>query len=48
MWLTFAALSALVNLVLFVGIPFLPYYIFHRRRFQRGLAEIAARRASAR
>ncbi len=43
MWLKFALLGALVNLVLLVGIPFLPYYIFHKWRRQRGLAEIVRR-----
>jgi membrane protease YdiL (CAAX protease family) len=38
-----AALSALLNVVLFAGIPFLIYYVYHRRRHGRGLAEVAER-----
>ena len=43
MWLTDSALSALLNLVLLVGIPFLPYYVFHKWRHKRGLVEVACR-----
>lgn len=43
MQLSNAIVSALINLLLLVGIPFLPYYVFHKRRHQRGIAEIARR-----
>ncbi len=38
-----AALSALTNLVLFAGLPFLGFFVFHKWRHKRGLAEIAQR-----
>lgn len=38
-----AVLSALLNLVLLAGIPFLFYFAFHRWRRKRRLAEIAGR-----
>jgi membrane protease YdiL (CAAX protease family) len=38
-----AALSALLNVVLFAGLPFLVYFVYHRWRHRRGLREIARR-----
>jgi len=38
-----AALSALLNVVLLAGIPFLIYYAYHKRRHGRGLAKVAGR-----
>ena len=38
-----AALSALVNLVILVGLPFLFYFAFHKWRRKRGFGEIARR-----
>jgi membrane protease YdiL (CAAX protease family) len=38
-----AALSALLNVVIFAGIPFLIYYTYHRRRHGRGITEVAQR-----
>jgi membrane protease YdiL (CAAX protease family) len=38
-----AAFSALVNLVIFAGLPFLLYYLYHKLRHKRGLKEIAER-----
>jgi len=38
-----AAISALVNVVLFVGLPFLGYAIYHKWRHRRAFAEIARR-----
>lgn len=43
MQLIFAALSALVNLVVLAGLPFLFYFIFHKWRRKRGFREIARR-----
>jgi membrane protease YdiL (CAAX protease family) len=43
MWLINPVLSALVNLVLLVALPFLGYYLFHRWRRGRRLPEIARR-----
>ena len=43
MLLTNAISSAVMNLVILVGIPFMPYYAFHKWRHKRGLAEIAKR-----
>jgi membrane protease YdiL (CAAX protease family) len=41
--LTDAALSALLNVVLLAGIPFLGFYLYHRLRHRRGLREVAER-----
>lgn len=38
-----AIVSALLNVVVLAGIPFLIYFIYHRRRHGRGLAEVAQR-----
>lgn len=38
-----ALLSTLLNLVLFAGLPFLGYWLYHRLRHKRRFAEIAAR-----
>lgn len=38
-----AIASALLNVVVLAGIPFLIYYAFHRRRHGRGLLEVAER-----
>ena len=38
-----AALSALLNVVVLAGIPFLVYAVYHKRRHGRTLGEIAAR-----
>jgi membrane protease YdiL (CAAX protease family) len=43
MWLVEAVLSAIVNLILLAGLPFLGYYLFHRLRHQRSLREVALR-----
>jgi membrane protease YdiL (CAAX protease family) len=42
-WLSDAIVSALTNLVILVGIPFLPYYIFHKWRRKRGFVQITQR-----
>jgi len=36
-----AALSAVLNIVLFAGLPFLGYFLYHRLRHKRRLGEIA-------
>jgi membrane protease YdiL (CAAX protease family) len=38
-----ATLSALLNVVLFAGLPFLVYYTYHRWRHGRGVVEVARR-----
>lgn len=38
-----AVLSALLNLVLLAGLPFLFYFLYHRWRHKRGFAEVAGR-----
>jgi len=38
-----AALSALANLILLAGLPLVFYVVYHKWRFQRGLAEILQR-----
>ena len=38
-----AALSAIFNVVLLAGIPFLGYFLWHRIRHKRGLGEVARR-----
>jgi membrane protease YdiL (CAAX protease family) len=38
-----AVASALLNVVVLAGIPFLAYYVHHRRRHKRGLREVAQR-----
>lgn len=38
-----AAISALVNVALLAGLPFLFYFAYHKRRHKRGVAEIAKR-----
>ncbi len=38
-----AILSALVNLLLFAGVPFFAYYAYHKSRHKRGVVEIARR-----
>jgi len=38
-----AALSAVLNVVLLAGIPFLGYFLWHRMRHQRRLGEVARR-----
>ena len=38
-----AGLSALLNLLLFAGVPFFAYYAYHKWRHKRGVAEIARR-----
>jgi membrane protease YdiL (CAAX protease family) len=38
-----AAVSALLNVVVLAGLPFLVYYAYHRRRHKRGFKEIAQR-----
>lgn len=43
MWLTDSMTGATVNLVLLVGIPFLPYFVFSKLRHKRGLVEVARR-----
>ena len=43
MLLADAALSALLNLVLFAGFPFLLYFLYHTRERKRELGEIAQR-----
>lgn len=43
MVITNALVSALLNLVLLAGIPFLVYYAFHRLRHQRRFGEVARR-----
>ena len=41
--LTDAVASALLNVVILAGIPFLAYYAYHRRRHNRRLREVAER-----
>ena len=43
MQFVYAALSALVNLIVLAGFPFLFYFIFHKWRRKRGFREIARR-----
>ena len=43
MWLADAVLSAVVNVILLAGLPFLGYYLFHRLQHKRGLREVAQR-----
>ncbi len=43
MLLTNAAVSALLNLLLLFGVPFLCYFAWHRWRHKQGLAEVARR-----
>jgi membrane protease YdiL (CAAX protease family) len=38
-----AALSAVLNVAVLAGIPFLIYYLYHRKRHKRGFKEIAQR-----
>jgi membrane protease YdiL (CAAX protease family) len=38
-----AVASALLNVIILAGIPFLAYYVHHRRRHGRGLREVAER-----
>src|SRR5262249_15760434 len=38
-----ASISALLNLVVLAGVPFLVYYTYHRRKHQRGLGDVARR-----
>ena len=38
-----AVLSAILNVVVLVGIPFLGYFLWHRLRHKRGLPEVARR-----
>lgn len=38
-----AAVSALLNVVIFAGIPFAIYYAYQKRRHRRGLKEVAQR-----
>ena len=38
-----AALSALVNLLVFAGFPFLGYFLYQKWRHQRTLDEVARR-----
>lgn len=38
-----AMLSAILNVVVLAGIPFLVYFLWHRLRHKRGLAEVARR-----
>jgi membrane protease YdiL (CAAX protease family) len=38
-----AAASALVNVVVLAGVPFLIYYVYHRKRHKRTLKEVAER-----
>ncbi|CAN5764967.1 hypothetical protein BH20GEM1_BH20GEM1_09180 [soil metagenome] len=38
-----AMLSAILNVVVLAGIPFLVYFLWHRLRRKRGLAEVARR-----
>lgn len=40
---TQAAVSALINVIIFAGIPFLPYFIYHKLRHKRPAAQIAKR-----
>ncbi len=43
MLLANAALSALVNLIVFAGIPFFVYFVYHKLRYKRTLGEISRR-----
>jgi threonine/homoserine/homoserine lactone efflux protein len=38
-----AAVSAVFNVLLLAGIPFLVYFLWHRIRHKRGLGEVARR-----
>jgi membrane protease YdiL (CAAX protease family) len=38
-----AALSALLNVAVLAGVPFLIYWLYHRRRHKRSLVEVARR-----
>lgn len=38
-----AVLSAILNVVVLAGIPFLVYFLWHRLRHKRGLGEVARR-----